>query len=564
MGYRNLSACIQDLERTGQLVRIEEEIDPNLEAADIHRRVYRAGGPAFLFARVRGPPSRWSPTSSAPSTGPASSSATRSTGSPARRAEDRPSRSPPPPVAVSRRPACRVAHAAEVRPLGPGAGAYHYLSRAAATASAGRSTAARSSRFPQVYTEHPDSPGWSKSNLGMYRVQLSGNEYEPDRECRSALPDSSRHRRSPRGGARARRAARGERRRRRAAGAGGRGRDAVAGRDARAGLRRCTGRTARFRCAGRPGNRAASHARRSRLRHLRLHRPDPDQTPKGRSATTSATTASTHDFPVHEGRARLPPPRRDLAIHGRRPPAAGRHDLRRVHPRTDRAGYSDGAPGRARGPRGRCGGRASACCWRSAPSGTFPTPRPAGRRNCSRSPTPSSGRGNCRWRSTCSSPRRRTHPTSIFTTSPAFFRHVLERFDPETDLHFQTRTTIDTLDYSAGMGLNAGSKLVIAAAGPKRRELAAELPTSLKLPDGFRDPRIVMPGVLAVCGPKFHDEDNRDDFTPISRKLIAPIWNSEPGTWNFPLITVVDDSEFAGQKPRQLALGDIHSLRPGQ
>src|SRR5438132_7536051 len=37
----------------------------------------------------------------------------------------------------------------------------------------------------------------------------------------------------------------------------------------------------------------------------------------------------------------------------------------------------------------------------------------------------------------------------------AFFRHALERFDPETDLHFQTRTTIDTLDYSAGMGLNA-------------------------------------------------------------------------------------------------------------
>ncbi len=53
---------------------------------------------------------------------------------------------------------------------------------------------------------------------------------------------------------------------------------------------------------------------------------------------------------------------------------------------------------------------------------------------------------------------------------PAFLRHLLERFDPEADLHFQTRTTMDTLDYSAGMGLNAGSKLVIAAAGPKRRD----------------------------------------------------------------------------------------------
>ncbi len=47
---------------------------------------------------------------------------------------------------------------------------------------------------------------------------------------------------------------------------------------------------------------------------------------------------------------------------------------------------------------------------------------------------------------------------------PAFFRHVLERVDWTQDLHFQTRTTMDTLDYS-GHGLNEGSKVVIAAAG---------------------------------------------------------------------------------------------------
>src|SRR5262245_41940332 len=49
-------------------------------------------------------------------------------------------------------------------------------------------------------------------------------------------------------------------------------------------------------------------------------------------------------------------------------------------------------------------------------------------------------------------------------------RHILERVDWAEDLHFQTRTTIDTLDYS-GHGLNQGSKVVIAAAGPRRREL---------------------------------------------------------------------------------------------
>ncbi len=45
---------------------------------------------------------------------------------------------------------------------------------------------------------------------------------------------------------------------------------------------------------------------------------------------------------------------------------------------------------------------------------------------------------------------------------PRFFRHMLERVDWRRDLHFQTRTTIDTLDYS-GSGFNEGSKLVIAA-----------------------------------------------------------------------------------------------------
>src|SRR5262249_34370905 len=56
MGYPNLRACVADLERTRQLRRIDQEIDPDLEAAEIHRRVYRAGGPALLFARVKGTP----------------------------------------------------------------------------------------------------------------------------------------------------------------------------------------------------------------------------------------------------------------------------------------------------------------------------------------------------------------------------------------------------------------------------------------------------------------------------------------------------------------------------
>jgi 4-hydroxy-3-polyprenylbenzoate decarboxylase len=52
--YRTLRACLDDLTRTGQMVTIEQEIDPCLEAAQIQRRVCAAGGPAIYFANVRG------------------------------------------------------------------------------------------------------------------------------------------------------------------------------------------------------------------------------------------------------------------------------------------------------------------------------------------------------------------------------------------------------------------------------------------------------------------------------------------------------------------------------
>ena len=50
MGYRTLAAAASDLDRAGRLVRIEQEIDPHLEAAEIHRRVCAASGPAGVLA----------------------------------------------------------------------------------------------------------------------------------------------------------------------------------------------------------------------------------------------------------------------------------------------------------------------------------------------------------------------------------------------------------------------------------------------------------------------------------------------------------------------------------
>ena len=52
MGYPSLRQCVEDLQRNGELVRIDQPVDARLEAAAIHRRVNAAGGPALLFANV--------------------------------------------------------------------------------------------------------------------------------------------------------------------------------------------------------------------------------------------------------------------------------------------------------------------------------------------------------------------------------------------------------------------------------------------------------------------------------------------------------------------------------
>jgi 4-hydroxy-3-polyprenylbenzoate decarboxylase len=125
----------------------------------------------------------------------------------------------------------------------------------------------------------------------------------------------------------------------------------------------------------------------------------------------------------------------------------------------------------------------------------------------------------------------------------AFFRHLLERVDWQNDLHFQTRTTIDTLDYS-GHGLNAGSKVVIAAAGPPRRTLPATPPQELKLPEGFNEPRVVLPGVLLVQARRETQSKDVERFCTAYR-VDDPI-NT------FPLVILVDDSDFSARSLNNL------------
>jgi 4-hydroxy-3-polyprenylbenzoate decarboxylase len=130
-------------------------------------------------------------------------------------------------------------------------------------------------------------------------------------------------------------------------------------------------------------------------------------------------------------------------------------------------------------------------------------------------------------------------PSLTVRNIPNFFTHVLERIDLSRDLHFQTKTTIDTLDYS-GTGWNAGSKLVIACCGDRVRSLNKEIPDSLKLTKSFSSPGMVAPGIVALKGVPFTSyQQAKDEFQELE-KSIQP----EPG---LPLIVVCDDPEFLSE-----------------
>ena len=94
---------------------------------------------------------------------------------------------------------------------------------------------------------------------------------------------------------------------------------------------------------------------------------------------------------------------------------------------------------------------------------------------------------------------------SVATTVPSvhkvdeFLQYMLCRMDFSNDLHFHTKTTMDTLDYS-GDDLNSGSKLVLAAYGNQRRKLATILPE--KITSLNAQAHIIMPGVIAVSAEK--------------------------------------------------------------
>lgn len=119
-----------------------------------------------------------------------------------------------------------------------------------------------------------------------------------------------------------------------------------------------------------------------------------------------------------------------------------------------------------------------------------------------------------------------------------FLLHMLERVDWSRDLHFETRTTIDTLDYS-GDGFNEGSKVVIAARGDARRRLLDQVSDGLQLPQGFCNAIVALPGVLVVEGAHFVSHGQAE--------LEMSSWTRGDFSFpdGFPLVVIVDEAAFA-------------------
>jgi 4-hydroxy-3-polyprenylbenzoate decarboxylase len=182
MGYPSLQACIADLERTRQLVRIEDEIDAHLEAAEIQRRVYQAGGPALLFTRVKG--CRFPMASNLFGTLERTRFLFRDMLDTVRHL-----------VELKIDPANFWRNPWRYRDVpralwylrpkfvrsGPIFDATTTIRELPQLVS-WPNDAGGFVTLPQVYTEDVEQPGWRHSNLGMYRIQLTGNEYQPDKQ----------------------------------------------------------------------------------------------------------------------------------------------------------------------------------------------------------------------------------------------------------------------------------------------------------------------------------------------------------------------------------------------
>ena len=535
MTYKSLRSCVVDLEKNGHLIRIKKEVDPNLEMAEIHRRIYDVQGPAILFEKVKGSPFE----------------AVSNIYGTIERTNF-----------IFRKTIQKVQKVIELKadPANFFKNPFRYLSAplTAITALPMKSRFGNPVTYkkttidqlpqvkswpmdggafvtlPQVLTLPPKSKNIMQSNLGMYRIQLSGNEYIPKEEI-------GMHYQIHRGiGVHHTLYNKSEEPFRASIYVGGPPSHAFSAiMPMPEGLSELTfagmlgGR--RFRYANKDGHILSSDADFCITGTIVKNA----KKPEGPFGDHLGYYSLEHDFPVmkvdkvyHRKNALWHftvvgrPPQEDSSfgylIHQLVELLTPQEfpgikeinavDAAGVHPLLLAIGSERYMPFRERKPEEILtqANRILGTGQTSLAKFLFIADRD-------------------------DDPNLNTHDISNF------FNHVLERVDWKRDLHFQTKTTIDTLDYS-GSGWNAGSKVVIACCGEKKRELETQLPENFSLPAGFSNPQFAQKGILIVKGPKFKDEISGAEEMDHLAKFLETFYLE-----NIPLIIVTDDSDFAAQ-----------------
>ncbi len=549
MKHRSLRQCVDDLEHHGHLVCIDVPIDANLEAAAIHRRVCAAGGPALLFANVIG--CKFPMVSNLLGTMERAKFLFRDTYEAVERLVELkvdPTRAMRAPLKYATAPLSALTMLPKMVGDGPVMGHETTISQLPQLVSWPKDGGPFVT-LPQVYTEDVRKPGLGKSNLGMYRIQLGGNEYQPDQEIglhyqihrsigvhqRLAMESGKPFRVNIFVG-------------------GPPAMSLAAVMPLPEGMSELTFAGAlsgrRIRMVRRPDG-------------LPVHA-DTDFAicgtieldvlkPEGPFGDHLGYYSLQHPFPVlkvehvyHRHDAIWPftvvgrPPQEDSVfgqlIHELTGPIiptvlpgvqqVNAVDAAGVHPLLLAIGSE-----------------------RYMPFRHAERPQELLTQACAILGQGQLSLAKFLWiAATEDNPQLDTHHIE------QFFAHILARADWTRDLHFHTETTIDTLDYSGG-DLNAGSKLVVAAVGRPRFDLATQIPGDLRLPEGFSDPQLVLPGVLAVCGPAggvptFDHQLAAEQTHSDDVRRFCEAFSAGDSINRFRMVLIVDDPGFVAESLR--------------
>ncbi|GAA4342006.1 UbiD family decarboxylase [Flaviaesturariibacter amylovorans] len=526
--------CLTDLEKHGHLVRIKEEVDPHLEMAAIHLRVYEAGGPALLFENVKG--ARFPAASNIFGTLDRSKFLFRDTLDKVQRL-------------IAHRSDPIKALKAPVKNFSLGLAALKALPLKNPSDKPVLQQRIRISdlpliqhwpmdggafvTLPQVYTEDFDNPGIMKANLGMYRIQLTGNEYERDKEI-------GLHYQLHRGiGVHQTKAnKRGEPLKVSCFVGGPPAHTLAAVMPLPEGISEMTfagllgGR--RFRYFYEDGFCLSADA--DFVITGTVH--PGDNKPEGPFGDHLGYYSLTHPFPlmkVHGVYAR-----KDavwpFTVVGR-PPQEDTSFGALIHEITGDA-LKDEIPGLKEVNAVDAAGVHPLLLAVGSERYTpyMPAKQPSELLTIANHVL---GTGQLSLAKFLFITADDNNAVSAHHIEP-YFRYVLERLHLDRDVHFYTHTTIDTLDYS-GQGLNSGSKVVFAAYGAPVRALCTEVPEALKELQGFVNPQLCLPGVIALQAAPFTAYDQvPGEIKALDEQLLEKV----DALGSAPVIILCDDASF--------------------